>query len=116
MIAERIEKFGLRLQEGKHYNVVNVEQDDRYRDFWQTYHQMTARKGVTIPMAKIEMRRRLSLIGAMMLHKGYVDGLICGTWGNTALHLQYIDQVIGKRPGGSPSTPQDRRMYTFTPR
>jgi len=111
VIAERIEKFGLRLQEGKHYNVVNVEQDDRYRDFWQTYHQMTARKGVTIPMAKIEMRRRLSLIGAMMLHKGYVDGLICGTWGNTALHLQYIDQVIGKRPGGSPSTPQDVHIY-----
>ena len=111
VIAERIEKFGLRLQEGKHYHVVNVEQDDRYRDFWQTYHQMTARKGVTIPMAKIEMRRRLSLIGAMMLHKGYVDGLICGTWGNTALHLQYIDQVIGKRPGGSPSTPQDVHIY-----
>ena len=111
VIAERIEKFGLRLQEGKNYNVVNVEQDDRYRDFWQTYHQMTARKGVTIPMAKIEMRRRLSLIGAMLLQKGYVDGLICGTWGNTALHLQYIDQVIGKRPGGSPSTPQDVHIY-----
>jgi malate dehydrogenase (oxaloacetate-decarboxylating)(NADP+) len=72
---------------------------------------MTARKGVTVPMAKIEMRRRLSLIGAMMLQKGYVDGLICGTWGNTALHLQYIDQVIGKRPGGSPSTPQDVHIY-----
>jgi len=111
VIAERIEKFGLRLQEGKHYSVVNVEQDERYRDFWQTYHQMTARKGVTIPMAKIEMRRRLSLIGAMMLQKGYVDGMICGTWGNTALHLQYIDQVIGKRPGGSPSTPQDVHIY-----
>jgi len=111
VIAERVEKFGLRLKEGKDYNVVNVEQDDRYRDFWQTYHQMTARKGVTVPMAKIEMRRRLSLIGAMMLHKGYVDGLICGTWGNTALHLQYIDQVIGKRPGGSPSTPQDVNIY-----
>ncbi|MDE2418626.1 MAG: NADP-dependent malic enzyme [Burkholderiales bacterium] len=111
VIAERIEKFGLRLQEGKHYHVVNVEQDERYRDFWQTYHQMTARKGVTIPMAKIEMRRRLSLIGAMLLQKGYVDGMICGTWGNTALHLQYIDQVIGKRPGGSPSTPQDVHIY-----
>ena len=111
VIAERIEKFGLRLQEGRDYNVVNVENDHRYRDFWQTYHQMTARKGVTIPMAKIEMRRRLSLIGAMLLHKGDVDGMICGTWGNTALHLQYIDQVIGKRQGGSPSTPQDVQIY-----
>ena len=98
VIAERIEKFGLRLAEGVDYDVVNVEQDHRYRDFWQTYHQMTARKGVTTQIAKIEMRRRLTLIGSMLLHKGDVDGLICGTWGTTAIHLQYIDQVIGKRP------------------
>jgi malate dehydrogenase (oxaloacetate-decarboxylating)(NADP+) len=99
VIAERIEKFGLRLKEGVDYSVVNVEQDHRYRDFWQTYHRMTERKGVTQQMAKIEMRRRLSLIGAMLLHKGDVDGLICGTWGSTTLHLNYMDQVIGKRPG-----------------
>jgi len=97
VIAERIEEFGLRLKEGVDYSVVNVEHDHRYRDFWQTYHRMTERKGITVPVAKIEMRRRLSLIGAMLLHKGDVDGLICGTWGRTALHLDYIDQVIGKR-------------------
>ena len=97
VIAERIEKFGLRLREGQDYAVVNVEQDHRYRDFWQTYHRMTERKGVTVQVAKIEMRRRLTLIGAMLLNKGDVDGLICGTWGTTALHLNYIDQVIGKR-------------------
>ena len=97
VIAERIEKFGLRLREGQDYAVVNVEQDHRYRDFWQTYHRMTERKGVTVQAAKIEMRRRLTLIGAMLLNKGDVDGLICGTWGTTALHLHYIDQVIGKR-------------------
>ena len=99
IIAQRIEKFGLRLQEGRDYDIVNVEQDHRYRDFWQTYHRMTERKGVTAPIAKIEMRRRLSLIGAMLLHKGEVDGLIAGTWGHTAHHLNYIEQVIGKRPG-----------------
>jgi len=99
IIAQRIEKFGLRLKEGQDYDIVNVEQDHRYRDFWQTYHRMTERKGVTVPVAKIEMRRRLSLIGGMLLHKGDVDGLICGTWGNTGLHLQYIDQVIGRRAG-----------------
>ena len=100
VIAERIEKFGLRLREGQDYAVVNVEQDHRYRDFWQTYHRMTERKGVTVQVAKIEMRRRLTLIGAMLLNKGDVDGLICGTWGTTALHLNYIDQVIGKRNAG----------------
>jgi malate dehydrogenase (oxaloacetate-decarboxylating)(NADP+) len=99
IIAQRIEKFGLRLKEELDYDVVNVEQDHRYRDFWQTYHRMTERKGVTAQVAKIEMRRRLSLIGAMLLHKDEVDGMICGTWGTTAIHLNYIDQVIGKRAG-----------------
>ncbi len=99
VIAQRIEKFGLRLKEGLDYDIVNVEQDSRYRDFWQTYHRMTERNGVTVQVAKIEMRRRLSLIGAMLLQKGDVDGMICGTWGNTAHHLPYIDQVIGKRAG-----------------
>ncbi len=99
IIAQRVEKFGLRLKEGVDYDVVNVENDHRYRDFWQTYHRMTERKGITVPIAKIEMRRRLALIAAMLLHKGEVDGMICGTWGHTAHHLNYIDQVIGKRAG-----------------
>jgi malate dehydrogenase (oxaloacetate-decarboxylating)(NADP+) len=99
VIAERIEKFGLRLKEGLDYEVVNVEDDHRYRDFWQTYHRMTERKGITVQVAKIEMRRRLSLIGAMLLHKDDVDGLICGTWGTNAMHLPYVEQVIGKRAG-----------------
>jgi malate dehydrogenase (oxaloacetate-decarboxylating)(NADP+) len=111
VIAARIQKFGLRLKEGLDYDVVNVEHDARYRDFWQTYHQLTERKGVSVQMAKIETRRRLTLIGAMLLRKGEVDGLLCGTWGTTAQHLQYIDQVIGKRQGGSPSTPQDVQVY-----
>jgi malate dehydrogenase (oxaloacetate-decarboxylating)(NADP+) len=99
VIAQRIAKFGLRLKEELDYDIVNVEQDHRYRDFWQTYHRMMERRGVTVQMAKIEMRRRLTLIGSMLLHKGDVDGLICGTWGTTAHHLEYIDQVIGKRAG-----------------
>ena len=99
VIAQRIAAFGLRLKEELDYDVVNVEQDHRYRDFWQTYHRMMERRGVTVQMAKIEMRRRLTLIGSMLLHKGDVDGLICGTWGTTSHHLEYIDQVIGKRAG-----------------
>jgi malate dehydrogenase (oxaloacetate-decarboxylating)(NADP+) len=99
IIAQRIEKFGLRLKEGTDYDVVNTEHDHRYRDFWQTYHQMTERKGITVQVAKIEMRRRLTLIGSMLLHAGEVDGLICGTWGRTMDHLRYVDQVIGRREG-----------------
>ncbi|HEV7914688.1 MAG TPA: phosphate acyltransferase, partial [Albitalea sp.] len=94
-----IEKFGLRLRQDRDYDIVNTEWDDRYRDFWQTYHRMMDRRGVTAQMAKIEMRRRLTLIGAMLLHKGQVDGMICGTWGTTDIHLKYIDQVLGRRAG-----------------
>ena len=111
VIARRIEQFGLRLKQGEDYDVVNVEDDHRYRDFWQSYHQMTERKGITVQMAKIEMRRRLTLIGCMLLQKGDVDGMLCGTWSSTAAHLHYVDQVIGKRQGGSPRTAQDVPVY-----
>lgn len=111
VIAQRIKKFGLRLEEELDYDVVNVEKDDRYRDFWQSYHQMTERKGVTVHAAKIDMRRRLTLIGSMLLHKGYVDGIVCGTWGTTQLHLHYIDQVIGKRSRSILNSTQDVQIY-----
>ena len=111
VMAQRIKKFGLRLREELDYDIVNVEHDDRYRDFWQTYHRMTERQGMTVQIAKIEMRRRLTLIGAMLLHKGDVDGMICGTWGNTVMHLPYIDQVIGKRIIGGVGASTGRPTY-----
>ncbi len=99
VIASRIAKFGLRLEAERDYDLVSTENDHRYRDYWQTYHQLTARKGVTEQIAKIEMRRRLTLIACMLLHKNEVEGMLCGTWGTTALHLQYVEQVIGLREG-----------------
>ncbi|MFT3813055.1 MAG: NADP-dependent malic enzyme [Acidovorax sp.] len=111
VIAQRVENFGLRLEQGRDYDVVNTDFDEHYRDFWQTYHRLMERKGITQQDAKIEMRRRLTLIGSMLLHRGEVDGMICGTWGTTATHLRYIDQVIGKRPGGAESTEQDVPVY-----
>jgi malate dehydrogenase (oxaloacetate-decarboxylating)(NADP+) len=99
VIAQRVEKFGLRLKEGTDYEVINTEFDPHYRDFWQTYHRMTERQGNTEQFAKIEMRRRLTLIGCMMVHKGLADGMICGTWGQYDMHLKYVEQVIGKRQG-----------------
>jgi malate dehydrogenase (oxaloacetate-decarboxylating)(NADP+) len=99
VIEKRLERFGLRMRPGQHFELVNPEFDPRYRDYWQTYHRLAARRGVTEQYAKIEMRRRLTLIGAMLMHKGEADGMICGTFGTHGLHLAYIDQVIGKRPG-----------------
>jgi malate dehydrogenase (oxaloacetate-decarboxylating)(NADP+) len=101
VIQQRIEKFGLRLAVGVDLQIVNPEWDERYRDFWQTYLSMTIRKGVTEQYAKLEMRRRHTLIGAMLIHKGYADGMVCGTFGTPPLHLHYVDQVLGKRAGCS---------------
>ena len=94
----RIEKFGLRIRPDVDFLIINPEFDQRYRDFWQTYLNITTRKGVTEQYAKLEMRRRHTLIAAMLVHKGDADGMICGTVGDNALHLHYIDQVLGKRP------------------
>ncbi len=99
VLKNRIEKFGLRLKQGVHFDVINPDFDERYRDYWQTYHQMVMRKGVTADMAKLAMRRRHTLIGAMMVHKGDADGMICGTYGTTWTHLDFIDKVLGKRAG-----------------
>ncbi|BCZ82383.1 malic enzyme [Paraburkholderia terrae] len=99
VIEQRIAKFGLRLVNGQDYTIVNTDHDERYRDFWQTYHKMMSRKGFTEQMAKLEMRRRTTLIGAMLVKRGEADGMICGMVSTTHRHLHFIDQVIGKKKG-----------------
>ncbi|MRD56000.1 NADP-dependent malic enzyme [Betaproteobacteria bacterium LSUCC0115] len=101
VIQSRLERFGLRMREGVDFTVINPEQDDRYRDYYDTYHRLTSRKGVTAQYAKIEMRRRHTLIGSMMIHKGDADGMVCGTFGTHSLHLHYVDQVLGRKPNAS---------------
>ncbi|HMX11230.1 MAG TPA: NADP-dependent malic enzyme, partial [Burkholderiaceae bacterium] len=101
IIEQRIDKLGLRMQVGRDIEVISIEDDPRYREFWPLYHQKMERKGVTEQLAKIEMRRRMTLVASMLLEHGHVDGMICGTWSSTAYHLQYVDQVIGRRPGVS---------------
>jgi malate dehydrogenase (oxaloacetate-decarboxylating)(NADP+) len=99
VIDRRVEKFGLRIKAGVDFEVINPDFDERYADYWKTYYELTSRQGITQQYAKIEMRRRHSLIGAMMIKKGDADGMICGTFGTTHLHLRYVDQVLGKRKG-----------------
>jgi malate dehydrogenase (oxaloacetate-decarboxylating)(NADP+) len=99
VIEQRIARYGLRLVAGQDYTVVNTDHDERYREFWQEYAKMMSRKGITTQMAKLEMRRRTTLIGSMMVNKGEADGMICGTVSTTHRHLHFIDQVIGKKPG-----------------
>jgi len=98
VLAKRIEKLGLRMRLGQDVEVTNTEFDERHRNYSQTYWEMTKRKGITKEYAKIEMRRRLTLIGAMMVHQGDADGMICGTVGPYGNHLQFVDEVIGRNP------------------
>jgi malate dehydrogenase (oxaloacetate-decarboxylating)(NADP+) len=99
VVEHRIERLGLRVRPGREFQLVNPELDPRYRDYWMSYHKLTERKGVSPEYARIEMRRRNTLIGAMMMYKGEADGMLCGTFGTHALHLLYVDQVIGLQPG-----------------
>jgi malate dehydrogenase (oxaloacetate-decarboxylating)(NADP+) len=99
VVGQRIERLGLRIKPGREFELVNPEQDARYKEYCKTYHKLTERKGVSPEYARVEMRRRNTLIGAMLMIKGEADGMLCGTFGTHALHLQYIEQVIGLRPG-----------------
>ncbi|WP_137008331.1 NADP-dependent malic enzyme [Aquitalea aquatilis] len=99
VLLARIEKFGLRLRLGEDVEVTNPEYDERFHQYWTSYWELMCRDGVTKEMARVEMRRRLTLIGAMMVRLGDADGMICGTVGSYHDHLRYIDQVIGKKAG-----------------
>jgi malate dehydrogenase (oxaloacetate-decarboxylating)(NADP+) len=99
VLEQRIQRYGLRIRPEHDFEVINPERDERYRSYWETFLAMTRRKGVTEQWAKLEMRRRHTLIGSMAIHKGDADGMICGTYGNTDLHLHYIDMILGKRAG-----------------
>ncbi|WP_420475909.1 NADP-dependent malic enzyme [Noviherbaspirillum sp. ST9] len=101
VLAQRIEKFGLRMRPDIDFETINPEYDERYREYWEEYLAITRRKGGTEQWAKLEMRRRHTLIGSMMIRRGNADGMICGTFGTVPLHLHYIDQVLGKREGAN---------------
>jgi malate dehydrogenase (oxaloacetate-decarboxylating)(NADP+) len=99
VIERAIQRHCLRLRIGEHIGIVNPDSDSRYREYWQAYHSLTERQGVTRQYAKLEVRRRTTLIGALMVRRGEADGLVCGTISTTDRHLRYIDQVIGRRAG-----------------
>lgn len=99
VIEMRLKRLGLRLRPGKDFEVVDPNDDPRYRDYSAAYHELAGRRGVTPALARLEMRRRYTLIGAMLMHKGDADAMLCGMVGRYASHLRFIDHVIGLRPG-----------------
>ena len=95
VIEQRIKKIGLNLVPGRDFEVVNVEDDPRYRELWSDYHKMMYRDGVTTETAKAKMRRDTTLIGAMLLRRGDADALVCGTFGTYDYHVRQVEDVIG---------------------
>ena len=104
VIDTRIARAGLTLRAGRDFDLVNPENDPRYRDYWQTYHALMARRGVTPDLARAIMRTNTTAIGAVMVHRGEADSLICGTFGQYLWHLKYITEVLasdGLHPVGA---------------
>ena len=101
VIESRIERLGLRLKRDKDFDVVDPNSDPRYQEYSAAYHRLAERKGVTPQIARLEMRRRYTLIGAMLLHKGDADAMLCGVVGRYDSHLRFIDHVIGMRAGAN---------------
>jgi malate dehydrogenase (oxaloacetate-decarboxylating)(NADP+) len=99
VIEQNVERFGLRIKPGKDFEIINPESDSRYRAYWSEYYRLTQRMGVSQQYAKIEMRSKQTLIGAMTIHMGDADGMLCGMFGTHDLHRHYVDQVIGLRKG-----------------
>lgn len=99
VISMRIEKAGLRIRAGQDFEVVNPDNDPRYREYWNLYYEIMQRKGVSQEYAKREVRRRTTLIGALMVRFGHADAMLCGTFGQHHLHLKYILTILGLRQG-----------------
>ena len=95
VITHRCERLGLSIRPGQDFQVVNPENDPRYYDYWTSYHALMQRRGVTPDIAKAIMRTNTTAIGAIMVHRGDADCLICGTFGEYRWHLNYVEQVLG---------------------
>jgi malate dehydrogenase (oxaloacetate-decarboxylating)(NADP+) len=95
VVEARAERAGLNIRPGKDFDLVNPENDPRYRDYWTSYHKLMERRGVTPDLAKAIMRTNTTAIGAIMVHRGEADSLICGTFGEYRWHLNYVNQVLG---------------------
>ena len=96
VIARRAERAGLPIRPERDFEIVNPENDPRYRDYWETYHALMERRGVTPDVAKAVLRTNTTAIGAIMVHRGEADSLICGAFGQYLWHLNYVEQVLAR--------------------
>ncbi len=104
VVERRCERAGLPIRPGRDFGIVNPENDPRYRDYWETYHALMQRRGVSPDIAKAVMRTNTTAIAAAMVHRDEADSMICGTFGQYLWHLNYVRQILargGLRPVGA---------------
>ncbi|MEE4120748.1 MAG: NADP-dependent malic enzyme [Paracoccaceae bacterium] len=104
VVEARCEQHGLTIRPGRDFDLVNPEDDPRYREYWETYHRIMCRRGVTPDLARAIMRTNTTAIAAVMVHRGEAESMICGTFGQFLWHLNYVRQVLaqsGRRPVGA---------------
>ncbi len=101
VIEARLLKAGLRIRLGKDVSCVNPEDDPRFRQYWETYHRLMGRRGVSIEAAKAAVRRSTTTIGSLMVKLGDADAMLCGMHGRFDVHLDHVRDVIGTRKGAS---------------
>ncbi len=99
VIQNNIAKLALRLEDGVNITIVNQDDDPRYKDYWNGYYEKNKRNGVSIELARRDVRRETTLIGALLVENGDAEGMICGTFSHYQLHLKYVERVIGKKEG-----------------
>ncbi len=104
VISARCERLGLTVRPGEDFQIVNPQDDPRYYDYWNSYHAIMQRRGVTPDLAKAIMRTNNTAIAAIMVQRGEADSMICGTFGEYRWHLNYVQQVLADgdlRPHGA---------------
>ncbi len=99
VVKERIERLGLRMVPGKDFDLTDPQDDPRYRDYWENYHNIMERRGVTPDDAKTRVRTDATIIGSLMVYRDEADAVLCGTQGHFHDHLEHVKDIIGLKPG-----------------
>lgn len=97
VVQNRVERLGLNFKPGEDCEIINPQDDPRYRDYWELYHRLAERKGVSPDEARTRVRTNSTVIAALALMRGDADAMICGTEGRYDRHLQHVQDVVGLR-------------------
>ena len=99
VVTTRVKRLRLRMKEGDDFELVDPQDDPRYKQYWEAYHGIMERRGITPAVAKLAVRTNTTIIGALMVKLGQADSIVCGTVGEFKDHMKHIVDIIGLKPG-----------------